>query len=498
MPFQALAAAATLLAVAPHGNRVELKLDRGAAALEWVSPNAFRFQRVLEGALPKTEAVDREAVSFQVSETPSAVTLRTRALELTIRKVGVLLRLRDRQGAPLVEDLTEPRAQGTEVAWERRAAPGSEFYGLGPRDDEALGLRGHSVRTERPFLVSTAGYGEYHAGGGVFHFDLTAADHYRVQAPRIDYYLYYGPTPKEIFEEHHAVEDSPAPWMVSNERFPSWTGLRASMLRILQGAMSAATTPIFDLGMYAAAPDELKQRARQIGSLVARVTPGAVGTSGFRGQLDTFFGSYVAELQDRGFPVWHPLPFQFPNDPDAARYADEFLLGDEMLIAPIVDPSGKRGVWIPRGIWTNLETNEAVRGPATITVATQSLPVWARTGAIVPLDSRGSIGLHYFPKAAGEFFLLESDIPDYSQAHAAPALDFMRLEIESKKERDYQWVVHHVERPAGVGFEDTKYREVARQADLQDRSWWWDPALKNLHIRARVKAGQDSIVNLNW
>ncbi|MDE3165279.1 MAG: hypothetical protein KGN36_05695, partial [Acidobacteriota bacterium] len=300
------------------------------------------------------------------------------------------------------------------------------------------------------------------------------------------------------FEEHHGVEESPEPWMVSSERFPSWGGLGASLARILQGAMSAATTPIFDLGLYAAAPEELKLRARQLGSLVARVTPGTVGTSGFRRQLDTFFGSYVAELQDRGFPVWHPLPFQFPNDREAARYTDEFLLGDEMLVAPIVDPSGRRNVWLPRGVWTNLETNVEVRGPASVTVETQSLPVWAKTGAIVPLDSDGSIGLHYFPKAAGEFFLLESDIPDYSQAHAAPALDFMRLEIESKKERDYQWVVHHVEKPASVGFGETKYREAARRELLADRCWWWDAAAKNLHIRVRVKAGEDSILNLDW
>ena len=70
------------------------------------------------------------------------------------------------------------------------------------------------------------------------------------------------------------------------------------------------------------------------------------------------------------------------------------------------------------------------------------------------------MALHYFPKAGGEFFLLEGDIAEYSQVHAAPALDIIRLEIESKKDRDYQWVVHHVERPSGVEFEDRKYQEV--------------------------------------
>ena len=54
-----------------------------------------------------------------------------------------------------------------------------------------------------PFLVSTAGYGEYHPGAGTYHFDFTDDKRYRIQGPEIDYYFYYGPTPKEIFEEHN-------------------------------------------------------------------------------------------------------------------------------------------------------------------------------------------------------------------------------------------------------------------------------------------------------
>ena len=261
--------------------------------------------------------------------------------------------------------------------------------------------------------------------------------------------------------------------------------------------MSAATAPMFNLAAYNTAPPELQARARQLGSLVARVSPGTVGLSGFRKQLDTFFGSYIAELQDRGFPIWHPLPFQVPDDREGAFHTDEFLLGDEMLIAPFYEPGDKRSVYLPRGNWTNLETNELSPGPRTITVKSKSLPVFARNGAIVPLDSAAGMALHYFPKAGGEFFLLEGDIAEYSQVHAAPALDIMRLEIESKKDRDYQWVVHHVERPASVEFEDRKYNEVASLGALTDRTWFYDSRQKNLHVKVKVKAGEDCIINLN-
>ena len=126
-----------------------------------------------------------------------------------------------------------------------------------------------------------------------------------------------------------------------------------------------------------------------------------------------------------------------------------------------------------------------------------SLPVFARNGAIVPLDAPAGMALHYFPKAGGEFFLLEGDIAEYSQVHAAPALDIMRLEIESRKDRDYQWVVHHVERPASVEFEDHKYKEVAEFRALADRTWFYDARQKNLHVKVKVKSGEDCIINLN-
>jgi hypothetical protein len=74
----------------------------------------------------------------------------------------------------------------------------------------------------------------------------------------------------------------------------------------------------------------------------------------------------------------------------------------------------------------------------------------------------------------------------------------MRLEIESKKDRDYQWVVHHVERPSSVEFEDRKYREVAVLSALADRTWFYDAKQKNLHVRVKVKAGEDCIINLNF
>ena len=494
MPFQALAAAATLLTVAPHGNRIELKLDRGSAEIVWVSPDAFPFRRVLNGELATAETPGKDPVAVEVVDGADDVRLRSHSLEVVLTKKGARVEVRRAGGERLVRDVSDASSEAAGVTWEREAAAGADFYGLGPRTDPAFSLLGKSLRAEVPFFVSTAGYGEYHAGGGSYHFDFAGAGKYKVTGAEIDYYTYFGPTPKEIFEEHNAVWKAPI-WQVSTDRFGSWATLRASVTRMLQGAMSAANIPAFDMTPYNVAPEELKSRVRQVGSIVARVTPAGVGLSGFRNQLNTFFGTYGAELQDRGFPVWHPLPFQFPKDPECARHIDEFMLGDEMLIAPFLDPGDEREVYLPSGTWTNLQTDEVTQGPKTIRIKSASLPVFAKNGAIVPLDAANGMALHYFPKAGGEFFLLEGDIADYSQVHAAPALDFLRLEIESKKDRDYQWVLHHMDKPSKVSFEGKPYRQAEGNA-MGDRTWSY--AGKTLQVRAHVKAGEDCRVDVDF
>jgi hypothetical protein len=497
MPPQTLAALATLLSLNPHGNRLELQLDHGAAEIIWLTPSTFRYRRAMEGRLAPVEAAG-DAVPLDIDETPGTFQVRSRFLEVTIQKHGVMLRVRRVDGTPLTADVSEPQALDAGVQCERQAPPGAAFYGLGPRTDTSFDLRGRSQTTSVPLLLSTAGYGEFHAAKGSYRFDFTQPNRYRIEAPSVDYFFYYGPQIKQILEEHARLQGPSELWSAAAGRFGSWEMLRSSLLRLTQGALSGMLQPSIDLRPYANAPAELRERARQLGSLVPDVNAGPAGLSDFRRQLSSFYETYSAELGEKGYPVWHPLPFQFPDDPESARHADQFMLGDEMLVAPIYQPGNTRDLYLPQGLWTNLETNETISGRRTITVRANGLPVFVRNGMIVPFDTAPGMTLHYFPRLGAEFFVLEADINAWTQAHAAPAGDIMRLEIESQKDRDYEWVVHHVDRPAEVGFEDLRYRPVTSAASLAERTWFYDLAAKNLYVRLRVKAGQDAIVNLSW
>ena len=500
MPAPALALAATLVSFAVSGDRVEFTLDYGRAEITWLTANTFRYRRSLEGPLEPVRA-SAGAVKLTVRETPAGVLLSSGVIEVEVSRRGALVSVRKPDGSPVMSDATEPKTEDGRVVWHREMPPEVRLYGLGARAGSGFDLRGRAVAADVPFLFSSAGYGEYHVGAGAYRFDFTGAQKYEISAPRGDYFFYYGPSPKAIFEERHKSA-APANEALSAYSRPLledsaslWQALGEDVERLTHAALSGILTETFPVARYARASGELRTRVTQVASLA----PGPSLTPGeFRSRLSTFYQSYGPEKEAKGYPVWHPLPFQFPDDPECALHADEFMLGDEMLVAPIYQPGGKRQVYLPQGVWTNLETNESIAGRRTITVETASLPVFAHNGAIVPFDVSGALELHYFPRLGAEFYLLEPKIAAWSVAHAAPAGDVFRLEIESKVARRYHWVVRHVEQPASVGLEERKYMAVPSEGALGDRTWYYEATRKELHVMADVGAGEDCVIHVQF
>ena len=82
---------------------------------------------------------------------------------------------------------------------------------MGPRTDAKFSARGMLLESQNPFLISTNGYGLDYRSAGKFTFDLgkTNPEQARMtikSTDQFEYYFYYGPTPKEIFEERAKLE----------------------------------------------------------------------------------------------------------------------------------------------------------------------------------------------------------------------------------------------------------------------------------------------------
>lgn len=478
--------AMALAAQAPaawYSRQGDVFLLGGSAELEWLTPSAFRFRRAVEGRLPVLNREPHAVVEVQAAERPNAIELRTKYLQVEVAARTLRVRVTTVEGEVLAEDRGDVVRTGGTLAWERLARPGVRYYGLGPRTDAQLDARGRRLRATVPFLLTSAGYAEYHAAPGAYTFDLTRGNRVEIGGGAlIDYYFAYGPGPKEIYQElcdaRVTVAEPPA-----TAAEGSWEGLRGAVASLAHASLSGLLMPKFEVGGGPA-----RARARQIEEYVRQ---------GGRPELNPLFDAYLREAEWRGLPLVRPLAMQYSGDAMASDCSDEFMLGDELLLAPIVTPGEERSVYLPMGMWTLLESNEVFRGRQTVRVRSRGIPAFSRNGAILPFQ-RKVRELHYFPRLGGEFFFYESDANDWTQVHAAPAADIIRLEIESKVDREYEWVVHHTGRPASAGFGGEHFAEVDDPAALARGKWFYDAARRNVHVRLLARAGEDRIVNLSF
>lgn len=100
------------------------------------------------------------------------------------------------------------------------------------------------------------------------------------------------------------------------------------------------------------------------------------------------------EAAETGAPVMRPLCFVAPGDPEALHAFDQFLFGDDLLVAPVVRAGqSKRLAYLPAGAWmdfANLERAGRVEEGGRHVIADAPLgvvPVWLRAGGAVALTA---------------------------------------------------------------------------------------------------------------
>jgi alpha-D-xyloside xylohydrolase len=81
------------------------------------------------------------------------------------------------------------------------------------------------------------------------------------------------------------------------------------------------------------------------------------------------------------------LPLIFPDDPRARAFDEVFIVGEDLLVAPVVRPGGEVEIYLPVGRWYDLWTGDAYEGPYLLrqTCPLERIPVFAREGAVLPI-----------------------------------------------------------------------------------------------------------------
>ena len=103
-------------------------------------------------------------------------------------------------------------------------------------------------------------------------------------------------------------------------------------------------------------------------------------------QLNPLLWAYAKQAGEDGTPITRPARFVYDCDCDD----DMFLLGDNLLVAPITTPGATtRKVTLPSaGIWMNRETGQDQNGTVTVAAPLDVIPTWQLRPSFLPMYAR--------------------------------------------------------------------------------------------------------------
>jgi len=104
------------------------------------------------------------------------------------------------------------------------------------------------------------------------------------------------------------------------------------------------------------------------------------------------YGTAV-QARDCGLPMARAMLLEFPEDHACFTLDRQYMLGDNLLVAPVFSDQGEVSYYLPHGTWTNIISNEAYAGGGWITETHGycSLPLMARAGSILPVGVRNDV-----------------------------------------------------------------------------------------------------------
>lgn len=89
---------------------------------------------------------------------------------------------------------------------------------------------------------------------------------------------------------------------------------------------------------------------------------------------------YLREVAADGLPMMRPMALAYPTLREGRDADLQYLLGNDILVAPLLEPGGRRTFWVPPGRWRPLLGGEQVEGPGwtTVTMAATEFPAYQR------------------------------------------------------------------------------------------------------------------------
>ena len=130
-----------------------------------------------------------------------------------------------------------------------------------------------------------------------------------------------------------------------------------------------------------------------------------------KGKLMPYLWSQAIKTHEVGVPMMRSMVIAFSNDP-ACKYLDaQYMLGDNLLIAPVMNEEGIAEFYVPEGTWYDIITNDVYEGGRyyTRTCNYFEMPILARPNSIITFGEfeTNNVVYDYLNNAEATIYKLE-------------------------------------------------------------------------------------------
>jgi alpha-D-xyloside xylohydrolase len=154
-----------------------------------------------------------------------------------------------------------------------------------------------------------------------------------------------------------------------------------------------------------------------------------------RYRLMPYIFSQATIAAKNGWPMLKVMFLNYPDDPTTWNLEDQFLFGEDILIAPMMEENMiARNVYLPKGKWINYQTKEVYEGSQWFNISVDEIPgiILVKSGSIIPhIELAQSTAFMEWTKI--ELVVFDQENKDHKGSFYLPNGNLIDFEITTDK-----------------------------------------------------------------
>ena len=208
-------------------------------------------------------------------------------------------------------------------------------------------------------------------------------------------------------------------------------------------------------------------------------------------RLFPYLYAYAARANATGLPIMRHLFLQYPNDPEVFGLNYEYLLGEEILVAPVISAGAReQRLYLPYGTWFDFWTDRSYPGPGWVTVPAplDRIPLLVRSGTIIPMlgpevETLSSSAGSWVPGYSDDQLFVQVYLPESTNSIGGANFELADGTTISLDGQKGGWPVLPKKIKASHSQQIIPQKKTSQDFTNSNPAWFYDRASQRLRIR---------------